>query len=155
MSEAVQQEPRVLPYVMAINEGVREVLKEQDNSFVAGEDVAAAEDAGVVLSARRRLDVGGGDDHPVLGRRREEAQRHVADRRRAQRLEELGDVGDQGGCERLLCQPRPLRDDCGRDAVGGARRRAPRDRRAGECDRLAELLLHVRQPADVARRVFV
>ncbi len=42
MSEAVQQEPRVLPYVMAINEGVREVLKEQDNSFVAGEDVAGA-----------------------------------------------------------------------------------------------------------------
>ena len=42
MSEAVQQEPRVLPYVMAINEGVRKVLKEQDNSFVAGEDVAGA-----------------------------------------------------------------------------------------------------------------
>ncbi|SVC12887.1 uncharacterized protein METZ01_LOCUS265741, partial [marine metagenome] len=42
MSEAVKQEPRVLPYVMAINEGIREVLKEQDNSFVAGEDVAGA-----------------------------------------------------------------------------------------------------------------
>ena len=42
MSEAVQQEPRVLPYVMAINEGIREVLKEQANSFVAGEDVAGA-----------------------------------------------------------------------------------------------------------------
>ena len=42
MSEAVKQEPRVLPYVMAINEGVREVLKEQENSFVAGEDVAGA-----------------------------------------------------------------------------------------------------------------
>ena len=42
MSEAVKQEPRVLPYVMAINEGVREVLREQDNAFVAGEDVAGA-----------------------------------------------------------------------------------------------------------------
>ena len=42
MSEAVKQEPRQLPYVMAINEGIREVLKEQDNSFVAGEDVAGA-----------------------------------------------------------------------------------------------------------------
>ncbi len=42
MSEAVQQEPRVLPYVMAINEGIREVLNEQANSFVAGEDVAGA-----------------------------------------------------------------------------------------------------------------
>jgi len=42
MSEAAQQEPRVLPYVMAINEGVREVLNEQANSFVAGEDVAGA-----------------------------------------------------------------------------------------------------------------
>ena len=35
-------EPRIIPYVSAINEGVREVLKEQDNSFVAGEDVAGA-----------------------------------------------------------------------------------------------------------------
>lgn len=42
MSEAAQQEPRVLPYVMAINEGIREVLNEQANSFVAGEDVAGA-----------------------------------------------------------------------------------------------------------------
>ena len=42
MSEAVKQESRQLPYVMAINEGVREVLKEQDNSFVAGEDDAGA-----------------------------------------------------------------------------------------------------------------
>ena len=42
MSEVVKQEPRQLPYVMAINEGIREVLKEQDNSFVAGEDVAGA-----------------------------------------------------------------------------------------------------------------
>ena len=42
MTEAVQQEPRVLPYVMAINEGIREVLNEQANSVVAGEDVAGA-----------------------------------------------------------------------------------------------------------------
>ena len=42
MSEAVKQEPRVIPYVAAITEGVREVLLEQDNSFVAGEDVGQA-----------------------------------------------------------------------------------------------------------------
>lgn len=42
MSEAAKTEPRMLPYVMAINEGVKEVLKEQDNAFVAGEDVGAA-----------------------------------------------------------------------------------------------------------------
>ena len=43
MSEAAKKdEPRVLPYVMAINEGIREVLKEQDDCFVAGEDVAGA-----------------------------------------------------------------------------------------------------------------
>ncbi len=42
MSEAVKEEPRILPYVMAINEGIKEVLKEQDNAFVAGEDVAGA-----------------------------------------------------------------------------------------------------------------
>ncbi len=43
MSEAAKKdEPRVLPYVMAINEGVREVLKEQQDAFVAGEDVAGA-----------------------------------------------------------------------------------------------------------------
>lgn len=42
MSEAVKQEPRVIPYVSAINEGIREVLKEQSNAFVAGEDVAGA-----------------------------------------------------------------------------------------------------------------
>jgi pyruvate/2-oxoglutarate/acetoin dehydrogenase E1 component len=35
-------EPRTLPYVMAITDGVRQVLKEQDNAFVAGEDVAGA-----------------------------------------------------------------------------------------------------------------
>lgn len=37
-----QTETRELPYVSAITEGVREVLLEQDNSFVAGEDVAGA-----------------------------------------------------------------------------------------------------------------
>ena len=46
MSEAVATdqavEERTLPYVRAITEGVREVLLEQDNSFVAGEDVAGA-----------------------------------------------------------------------------------------------------------------
>ncbi|MDA0977568.1 MAG: alpha-ketoacid dehydrogenase subunit beta [Proteobacteria bacterium] len=42
MSEAVKHEPRVIPYVSAINEGIREVLKEQDDAFVAGEDVGAA-----------------------------------------------------------------------------------------------------------------
>ena len=39
MSEAKKQEPRQLPYVAAITEGVRQVLQEQDNAFVAGEDV--------------------------------------------------------------------------------------------------------------------
>lgn len=42
MSEAVKQEPRVLPYVLAINEGIAEVLREQPNAFIAGEDVAEA-----------------------------------------------------------------------------------------------------------------
>ena len=42
MSAVEKAQPRVIPYVMAINEGIREVLKEQDNSFVAGEDVGAA-----------------------------------------------------------------------------------------------------------------
>lgn len=37
-----QTKARELPYVSAITEGVREVLLEQDNSFVAGEDVAGA-----------------------------------------------------------------------------------------------------------------
>lgn len=41
MAEASPQ-PRKLPYVTAITEGVREVLKEQDNAFVIGEDVAGA-----------------------------------------------------------------------------------------------------------------
>lgn len=41
MAEA-QTEPRKLPYVAAITDGVREVLKEQDNAFVIGEDVAGA-----------------------------------------------------------------------------------------------------------------
>ena len=42
MSEAVTEEVRKLPYVSAITEGVREVLLEQDNAFVAGEDVGQA-----------------------------------------------------------------------------------------------------------------
>lgn len=37
-----QPEARKLPYVSAITDGVREVLKEQDNAFVIGEDVAGA-----------------------------------------------------------------------------------------------------------------
>lgn len=41
MAEA-QVQPRKLPYVSAITDGVREVLKEQDNAFVIGEDVAGA-----------------------------------------------------------------------------------------------------------------
>jgi len=42
MADTASQESRVIPYVSAINEGVREVLKEQEWSFVAGEDVAVA-----------------------------------------------------------------------------------------------------------------
>lgn len=42
MSEAIKQEPRVLPYVLAINEGIAEVLREQEMAFIAGEDVAGA-----------------------------------------------------------------------------------------------------------------
>jgi len=41
MAEA-QVQPRKLPYVSAITDGVREVLKEQANAFVVGEDVAGA-----------------------------------------------------------------------------------------------------------------
>ncbi len=41
MAEAAEK-PRTLPYVAAITDGVRQVLKEQDNAFVAGEDVAGA-----------------------------------------------------------------------------------------------------------------
>lgn len=41
MAEA-QVQPRKLPYVSAITDGVRAVLKEQDNAFVIGEDVAGA-----------------------------------------------------------------------------------------------------------------
>jgi pyruvate dehydrogenase E1 component beta subunit len=41
MAEA-QPQPRKLPYVAAITDGVRQVLKEQDNAFVIGEDVAGA-----------------------------------------------------------------------------------------------------------------
>lgn len=42
MAEAVQTEARKLPYVAAITEGVRVVMQEQSNAFVAGEDVAGA-----------------------------------------------------------------------------------------------------------------
>ncbi len=41
MAEA-EMKPRTLPYVAAITDGVRQVLREQDNAFVAGEDVAGA-----------------------------------------------------------------------------------------------------------------
>ena len=41
MAEA-QQKPRELPYVAAITDGVRAVLNEQPDAFVAGEDVAGA-----------------------------------------------------------------------------------------------------------------
>lgn len=41
MAEA-QVKTRKLPYVAAITDGVRQVLKEQPNAFVAGEDVAGA-----------------------------------------------------------------------------------------------------------------
>ncbi len=41
MAEA-QQQPREIPYVMAITEGVREALLEHPESFAAGEDVAEA-----------------------------------------------------------------------------------------------------------------
>ncbi len=37
-----EEKPRTLPYVAAITDGVRQVLLEQDNAFVAGEDVAGA-----------------------------------------------------------------------------------------------------------------
>ncbi len=42
MAEAVQTEVRKLPYVAAITEGVRTVMREQPDAFVAGEDVAGA-----------------------------------------------------------------------------------------------------------------
>ncbi len=42
MPETKKTEPRTLPYVAAITEGVREVLLEQENAFVAGEDVGTA-----------------------------------------------------------------------------------------------------------------
>ena len=42
MSEAVKTEGRPIPYVLAITEGVRQILEEQDNAFVAGEDVGEA-----------------------------------------------------------------------------------------------------------------
>ncbi len=42
MAEAQKVEPRVLPYVAAITDGVRTVMREQPNAFIAGEDVAGA-----------------------------------------------------------------------------------------------------------------
>lgn len=42
MAEAQQLEARKLPYVAAITDGVRAVMLEQDNAFIAGEDVAGA-----------------------------------------------------------------------------------------------------------------
>jgi len=42
MSEAAKPAVRKLPYVLAINEGIREVLREQKDAFLAGEDVAEA-----------------------------------------------------------------------------------------------------------------
>jgi len=40
--EQAKQQPRSITYVAAITEGVRAILNEQDNAFVAGEDVAGA-----------------------------------------------------------------------------------------------------------------
>ncbi len=42
MAEAAQLEARKIPYVAAITEGVRTVMLEQPEAFVAGEDVAGA-----------------------------------------------------------------------------------------------------------------
>ena len=42
MSEAEALKPRSLTYLQAITEGVREVLLEQDNAFLAGEDIGQA-----------------------------------------------------------------------------------------------------------------
>jgi pyruvate dehydrogenase E1 component beta subunit len=42
MAEAQQEQPRQLPYVAAITDGIRAVLNEQPDAFVAGEDVAGA-----------------------------------------------------------------------------------------------------------------
>jgi pyruvate dehydrogenase E1 component beta subunit len=42
MAEAQTTEARTLPYVAAITEGIRQVLLEQEDAFVAGEDVAGA-----------------------------------------------------------------------------------------------------------------
>ena len=41
MAEAAQK-PRTMPYVSAINEGIRTVLAEQPNAFAAGEDIGGA-----------------------------------------------------------------------------------------------------------------
>lgn len=39
-SQQTAQTSREIPYIAAITEGVREVMREQDNAFIAGEDVA-------------------------------------------------------------------------------------------------------------------
>ena len=72
MSEAaVKNEPRILPYVSAINEGIREGLKEQDDCFVAGEDVDQA--VSVIVRLRTAIIIhipdglclhNGGEGHP-------------------------------------------------------------------------------------------
>jgi pyruvate dehydrogenase E1 component beta subunit len=54
MAEAQTTEARTLTYVAAITEGVRQVLLEQDDAFVAGEDVAGA--GGVYGSFQGLLD---------------------------------------------------------------------------------------------------
>ena len=67
--EATQEQTpavRTLRYVAAINEGVRQVMEEQDNSFLAGEDVAGA--GGVFGSYRGLLEQFGPDrvyDTPI------------------------------------------------------------------------------------------
>ncbi len=69
MAEATQEptpQPRSLRYVAAINEAVRQVMEEQDNSFLAGEDVAGA--GGVFGSYRGLLEQFGPDrvyDTPI------------------------------------------------------------------------------------------
>ncbi len=66
MAEAQATEPRTLTYVAAITEGVRTVMQEQPNAFVAGEDVAGA--GGVFGSYKGILDEFGPDrvfDTPI------------------------------------------------------------------------------------------
>ena len=42
MAEAKAEQTRTLPYVAAITEGIRTVMREQPNAFAAGEDIGAA-----------------------------------------------------------------------------------------------------------------